>query len=141
LDFGLRKVFTRKILIIAERSVLQNQYGGRIPAGVDLVILPKKTTQKIESLPLILRPACIDYRGGVKHYPSELGGCVISREEIVNRANRIKSMPSIQKYGVINEYQEMSEGGSACGIREEYYSGWSNQDFLDVLNLVEEDEG
>jgi hypothetical protein len=66
---------------------------------------------------------------------------VISREEIVERVNRINSMPSIQRYGVINEYHEMSEGGSAYGIREEYYPDWSNQDFLDVLNLLEEDEG
>jgi hypothetical protein len=66
---------------------------------------------------------------------------MITKEDIAERVNRIKSMPSIQRYGVINEYHEMAGGGSAYGIREEYYPDWSNQDFAEVLRLLEEDEG
>ena len=66
---------------------------------------------------------------------------MITKEEVTERADRINSMPSIQKYGVINEFHEMAEGGSAFGIREEYYPDWSNQDFAEVLKLLGEDEG
>ncbi len=66
---------------------------------------------------------------------------MVSEQDIVDRANYISLMPTIQKIGVINEFYEMANGGSACGIREEYYPDWSDQDFHRVLSLIEKDEG
>jgi len=66
---------------------------------------------------------------------------VASKQDIIDRANYINLMPTIQKIGVINEFYEMANGGSAYGIREEYYSDWSDQDFYSALNLIEKDEG
>ena len=66
---------------------------------------------------------------------------MVTREEIIERAERVKAMSGIHKYGIINEYREMAEGGSAYRVREEYYPDWSDQDFVEVLKLLGEDEG
>jgi hypothetical protein len=34
---------------------------------------------------------------------------------------------------VRNEFYNMSEGNDNDGVRQEYYPGWSNQDFIDVI--------
>lgn len=39
--------------------------------------------------------------------------------------------------GVANEYYLMAEGDDACGIRQEYYPGWANQDFIKVIVALE----
>jgi|DEB0MinimDraft_4_1074332.scaffolds.fasta_scaffold162829_2 hypothetical protein len=39
--------------------------------------------------------------------------------------------------GVDNDYYDMAAGGDACGVRQQYYPGWSNQDFIEVIVAVE----
>jgi hypothetical protein len=38
---------------------------------------------------------------------------------------------------VDNDYYDMAAGGDACGVRQQYYPGWSNQDFIEVIVAVE----
>jgi hypothetical protein len=38
---------------------------------------------------------------------------------------------------VRNEFYNMSEGGDEYGIRQTYYQGWTNGDFISVIIAVE----
>jgi hypothetical protein len=38
------------------------------------------------------------------------------------------------------ELKDMAEGGGDPGVREQYYSGWTNEDFKEVLRRLEEAE-
>jgi hypothetical protein len=38
---------------------------------------------------------------------------------------------------VRNEFYNMSEGGDEYGIRQKYYPGWTNEDFIAVITAVE----
>jgi len=63
-----------------------------------------------------------------------------TQQEVKARAARILSMPAGLKYGTINEIHDMAEGGSAHGIREEYYPGKPDSFFREVLREVERGE-
>jgi len=63
-----------------------------------------------------------------------------TKQEVEQRAERILKMPDGLRYGTINEMQDMAEGGSACGIREEYYPGKPDSFFKEVLLIVERGE-
>ena len=63
-----------------------------------------------------------------------------TQQEVKARAARILSMPAGLKYGTINEIHDMAEGGSAHGIREEYYPGKPDSFFREVLREVRRGE-
>ena len=63
-----------------------------------------------------------------------------TQQEVKARAARILSMPAGLKYGTINEIHDMAEGGSAHGIREEYYPGKPDSFFKEVLLIVKRGE-
>jgi hypothetical protein len=62
-----------------------------------------------------------------------------SREDIKDRADHISSMSPMMKSSVISETEEMAEGGDPDGMREEYYSGWQDEDFQAVLDILSGD--
>ena len=59
-----------------------------------------------------------------------------TQQEVTERAQRILSQPFGVRFGTINEFSDMAEGGSAYGIREEYYPRMPDDFFRDVLKLV-----
>ena len=61
-----------------------------------------------------------------------------TQQEVQARAARILTGVRL---GTINEFYNMSEGGSEYGLREEYYPGKPNQFFKDVLKVINEKEG
>jgi len=63
-----------------------------------------------------------------------------TQQEVKERAERILNMPPLLKAGTINEIHVMSEGGSAHGIREQYYPGKPDSFFREVLREVERGE-
>ena len=63
-----------------------------------------------------------------------------TQQEVKQRAERILNMPPLLKAGTINEMHDMAEGGSAYGIREQYYPGKPDSFFREVLLIVEEGE-
>ena len=63
-----------------------------------------------------------------------------TQQEVKQRAERILNMPPMLRAGTINEIHDMAEGGSACGIREQYYPGKPDSFFREVLLIVEEGE-
>ena len=60
-----------------------------------------------------------------------------TQQEVKERAERILNMPPLLKAGTINEIQVMSEGGSADGIRNQYYPGKPDSFFREVLRELE----
>ena len=63
-----------------------------------------------------------------------------TQQEVKERAERILNMPPMLKAGTINEIHDMAEGGSAYGIREQYYPGKPDSYFREVLREVERGE-
>lgn len=69
------------------------------------------------------------------------------QEEVDQKALSILKQSLTTRAGIINDFIDMSEGGDACGIREQYYPGKPNEYFSAVLDLVgypedsEEDSG
>ena len=59
-----------------------------------------------------------------------------TQQEVTERAQRILSQPFGLRLGTINEFNDMASGGSAYGIREQYYPGKPDSFFRDVLKLV-----
>jgi hypothetical protein len=59
-----------------------------------------------------------------------------TQQEVAERAQRILSQPFGLRLGTINEFSDMAEGGSADGIRSEYYPKKPDAFFRDVLKLV-----
>ena len=45
-------------------------------------------------------------------------------------------MPGSFKYNVMNELEDMAGGNDAGGIRDEYYSEWSDGDFQELLRVI-----
>ena len=60
-----------------------------------------------------------------------------TQQEVRQRAERILNMSAGLRYGTINEIRDMAAGGSADGIREEYYPGKPDSFFREVLLIVE----
>ena len=63
-----------------------------------------------------------------------------TKQEVKQRAERILNMPPLLKSGTINEMHDMAEGGTAFGIREQYYPGKPDSFFREVLQEVERGE-
>lgn len=63
---------------------------------------------------------------------------MISEQEIAAKAEHINAMPFVMKYGVINDFIDMVEGGNPDGIRDEYYSDWTTEELSKVLALVDQ---
>ncbi len=40
------------------------------------------------------------------------------------------------KYSVMSEIEDMAEGGDGGGIRAEYYSEWTDDDFQKLLSVI-----
>lgn len=59
-----------------------------------------------------------------------------SQEDLEQKAEDIKSKPGMMRYSVISEFEDMAEGGDGGGIREDYYSGWEDEDFQTVLDMI-----
>jgi len=64
-----------------------------------------------------------------------------TQQEVQARAARILAQSTGVRLGTINEFYNMSEGGSEHGLREKYYPGKPNQFFKDVLKVINEKEG
>ena len=60
-----------------------------------------------------------------------------TRKEVQLRAERILSQSPTIRAGTINEFYDMSEGGNACGIREQYYPGKPDSFFKEVLAIID----
>ncbi len=59
------------------------------------------------------------------------------QKEVQQRADRILNMPGGIRHGVINEFRDMAEGGTAYGIRAAYYGDKTDQFFKDVLEIIQ----
>ena len=57
-------------------------------------------------------------------------------KEVRLRAERILSQPATMRFGTINEFYDMAEGGDADGIRQQYYPGKSDDFFKKVLDII-----
>ena len=57
-------------------------------------------------------------------------------KEVRLRAERILSQPATMRFGTINEFYDMAEGGDADGIRQQYYPGKSDEFFKKVLDII-----
>jgi hypothetical protein len=51
--------------------------------------------------------------------------------------NRFKTDSFVWDRFSRNDFYQMAEGGDAYGVRNEFYSVWSDQDFVDVIIAVD----
>ncbi len=58
-------------------------------------------------------------------------------KEVRQRAETILSQPATIRFGTINEFCDMAEGGDANGIRQQYYPGKSDSFFKEVLAIID----
>ena len=57
-------------------------------------------------------------------------------KEVKLRAEKILGQPATMRFGTINEFYDMAEGGDADGIRQQYYPGKSDEFFQRVLDII-----
>jgi hypothetical protein len=58
-------------------------------------------------------------------------------QDIADKVEHLRNMPGSFRYSIINEFEDMAEGGDAGGIRSEYYPNWTDEDFRAVLDQVQ----
>ncbi len=46
----------------------------------------------------------------------------------------------MQHEGTKNQFRNMANGDDESGVREQYYPGWTNEDFAEMLKRLEEAE-
>jgi hypothetical protein len=89
---------------------------------------PKSSSEKLDESRRLKRLIRTEVRRSLKEE--------VSNRDIVAKAEHINSLPGSFKYNVMNQLEDMAEGGDAGGIRDEYYSEWSKGDFQKLLSVI-----
>lgn len=58
-------------------------------------------------------------------------------QDIADKVEHLRNMPAGFRYSIMNEFEDMAEGGDGGGIRSEYYRNWTNEDFQAVIDQLQ----
>lgn len=62
-----------------------------------------------------------------------------TKEALADRVAQIAQIKAMSPMGfqeTLMQFEQMSEGDDADGVRDEFYAGWTNEDFAEVLNAL-----
>ena len=62
-----------------------------------------------------------------------------SVQDVLNQLKKLKAMKSPLYYSVINDLEEMANGGDAGTVREDIYKGYPDSFFKEVLSKLDQD--
>ena len=62
-----------------------------------------------------------------------------SVQDVLNQLKKLKAMKSPLYYSVINDLEEMANGGTAGTVRQDIYKGYPDSFFQEVLSKLDQD--